>query len=81
MVMDVMQAASTLEKEGRSIIHMEVGQPGTPAPALARDAVARALEREPLGYTLALGNDALAIGSPAIIAKPTVSPLRVSGSS
>jgi aspartate/methionine/tyrosine aminotransferase len=38
---------------------MEVGQPGTPAPRAAREAVARALDRDTLGYTLALGMDAL----------------------
>ena len=40
-------------------MHMEVGQPGTPAPRAARVAAARALEAETLGYTMALGNDAL----------------------
>lgn len=54
IVMDVMEEARGLEAAGRSIIHMEVGQPGTPAPKAARDAVARALE-QPLGYTVALG--------------------------
>ena len=33
IVMDVMERARSLEAAGRSIIHMEVGQPGTPAPA------------------------------------------------
>ena len=55
IVMDVMEAARRAEAAGRSIIHMEVGQPGTPAPAGARAALAQALEREPLGYTVALG--------------------------
>ena len=32
IVMDVMEAARREEEAGRSIIHMEVGQPGTPAP-------------------------------------------------
>ena len=31
------------------------GQPATPAPRLAREALSRAMERETLGYTLALG--------------------------
>lgn len=55
IVMDVMEAARALEAEGRSIIHMEVGQPGTPAPAGARAAVAGAVQTEGLGYTVALG--------------------------
>ena len=40
---------------GGDIIHMEVGQPGTPAPRLAREAVGREIGRGPLGYTDALG--------------------------
>ena len=59
IVMDVMEAARQAESEGRHIMHMEVGQPGTPAPALARDAVAAAMRDDPLGYTVALGLPAL----------------------
>jgi aspartate/methionine/tyrosine aminotransferase len=59
MVMDVMRAASAQEAAGRSVIHMEVGQPGTPAPRAARLAAMRALESDTLGYTMALGTDAL----------------------
>ncbi|MBC7133226.1 MAG: aminotransferase class I/II-fold pyridoxal phosphate-dependent enzyme [Roseovarius sp.] len=55
IVMDVMEAARRAEAAGRRIIHMEVGQPGTPAPAGARAALARAMEAGPLGYTVALG--------------------------
>ncbi|MFV0386419.1 pyridoxal phosphate-dependent aminotransferase [Paracoccus sp. (in: a-proteobacteria)] len=54
IVMDVMEAAARAEAAGRHIIHMEVGQPGTPAPAGARQALSRALS-QPLGYTVALG--------------------------
>lgn len=59
IVMDVMRAALAAENAGRHIIHMEVGQPGTPAPQMARDVAARALQNDTLGYTMALGNDAL----------------------
>jgi aspartate/methionine/tyrosine aminotransferase len=59
IVMDVMQAASEREALGHNVIHMEVGQPGTPAPRAARARVASALERETLGYTVALGLPAL----------------------
>jgi aspartate/methionine/tyrosine aminotransferase len=59
IVMDVMQAAAEREAQGHKIIHMEVGQPGTPAPRAALDRVTRALDRETLGYTLALGLPAL----------------------
>ncbi|MDA7424154.1 pyridoxal phosphate-dependent aminotransferase [Thalassococcus lentus] len=59
IVMDVMEAARQAEQAGRHIIHMEVGQPGTPAPAAARDALAKAMQDESLGYTVALGLPAL----------------------
>ncbi|MEM7615439.1 MAG: aminotransferase class I/II-fold pyridoxal phosphate-dependent enzyme, partial [Pseudomonadota bacterium] len=55
IVMDVMEAARAAEAEGRHIIHMEVGQPGTPAPEAAREALVRAMAAGPLGYTVALG--------------------------
>jgi aspartate/methionine/tyrosine aminotransferase len=55
IVMDVMHAAAVLEAQGRSIIHMEVGQPGTPAPEAALARVKSALHSETLGYTAALG--------------------------
>ncbi len=55
IVMDVMEAARAAEAAGRHIIHMEVGQPSTPAPAGARAALARAMETDALGYTVALG--------------------------
>lgn len=54
IVMDVMEAARRAEEAGERIIHMEVGQPSTPAPALARAALERAID-EPLGYTVGLG--------------------------
>ncbi|WP_282601656.1 aminotransferase class I/II-fold pyridoxal phosphate-dependent enzyme [Paracoccus sp. PARArs4] len=54
IVMDVMADAARAEAAGRHIIHMEVGQPGTPAPEGARRALADALDA-PLGYTVALG--------------------------
>ena len=55
IVMDVMARASALEAQGRKVIHMEVGQPGTGAPEGARRAAAEAMEAGPLGYTLGLG--------------------------
>ena len=59
IVMDVMEAARRAEDAGRSIIHMEVGQPGTGAPVAATRALTRAMEDGPLGYTVALGLPAL----------------------
>ncbi len=55
IVMDVMEAARAAEAAGRHIIHMEVGQPGTPAPEGARAALAAAMEQDAMGYTVALG--------------------------
>lgn len=55
IVMDVMEEARAAEAAGRSIIHMEVGQPGTAAPRGARAHLAQAMEASPLGYSVALG--------------------------
>lgn len=55
IVMDVVRSATELEAQGRSIVHMEIGQPSTPAPRAALDRAASALQRETLGYTMALG--------------------------
>jgi aspartate/methionine/tyrosine aminotransferase len=59
IVMDVMEAARAAEERGRHVIHMEVGQPGTPAPRGALDALSGAMREEALGYTVALGLPAL----------------------
>jgi len=59
VVMDIMRAANERQAAGRDIVHMEVGQPGTPAPARVREAVKVAIDREVLGYTEALGIPAL----------------------
>ena len=55
MAMDVMAAAARLEAQGRRIVHMEVGQPATGAPATAIAAVRAALDGGPHGYTETLG--------------------------
>jgi aspartate/methionine/tyrosine aminotransferase len=59
IVMDVMEAARAAEDSGRHIIHMEVGQPSSPAPARARAVLAETMATDPLGYTVALGLPAL----------------------
>lgn len=59
LVMDVMEAAAAAEAAGRDIIHMEVGQPGTPAPEGALQALNEAMQGDALGYTVALGLPAL----------------------
>ena len=52
--MAMSREAGALEAAGRRILHLEVGQPATPLPVLARDAVRAHLD-EPLGYTNAAG--------------------------
>lgn len=59
IVMDVMRAAAARVAAGGDVIHMEVGEPGTPPPRRAIEAVERALRAGPIGYTQALGMDAL----------------------
>ena len=41
IVMDVMEQARLEEQGGRKIVHMEVGQPGTPAPKGAIKALSK----------------------------------------
>ncbi len=54
-VMEVMKAANARAAAGGDVIHLEVGQPSTPAPAPVRKAAEAALRSERLGYTEALG--------------------------
>ena len=55
IAMDVLRAANERQAAGAGVIHLEVGQPGSPAPALVLEAARRALTSEPIGYTDALG--------------------------
>ncbi|UUX49179.1 pyridoxal phosphate-dependent aminotransferase [Nisaea acidiphila] len=59
IVMDVMQAAEAREKAGGDVLHLEVGQPSTPAPRRVLEAAKRALDEDRIGYTLASGIDPL----------------------
>ena len=59
IAMDVMSAAAMRERGGASVIHMEVGEPGAPAPAAVRGAAAEVLAHGRIGYTEALGLPAL----------------------
>ena len=61
--MDVMEEARLLEEAGRDVVHMEVGQPGTPAPQAAVRRLTEAMQAcDPMGYTVALGLPALRRG-------------------
>ncbi|MGE4220328.1 MAG: pyridoxal phosphate-dependent aminotransferase [Alphaproteobacteria bacterium] len=55
MVMDVMRAANAREAAKQAVYHLEVGQPGTPAPQGVLRAAHAALDSQRLGYTEALG--------------------------
>lgn len=55
MVMDVMAAAARIEARGGHVIHMEVGQPASPAPKAALAAARGALDLGRIDYTSALG--------------------------
>jgi aspartate/methionine/tyrosine aminotransferase len=54
-VMEVMRAAFERERRGEAVLHLEVGQPSTPAPAGVIAAARAALDSDRLGYTDALG--------------------------
>ncbi|NQZ74451.1 MAG: pyridoxal phosphate-dependent aminotransferase, partial [Dinoroseobacter sp.] len=62
IVMDVLREANRLEEAGRSIVHMEVGQPATPAPQTAKAALRAGLDTGALGYTEGLGLPKLRAG-------------------
>ncbi|HJO69864.1 MAG TPA: aminotransferase class I/II-fold pyridoxal phosphate-dependent enzyme [Rhodospirillales bacterium] len=55
MVMDVMRSANEQAQKGIHVLHLEVGQPGTGAPAGVLEAAKSALVSDRLGYTDALG--------------------------
>jgi aspartate/methionine/tyrosine aminotransferase len=57
MAMDALREARALERAGRRIVHMELGEPGAPSPRLVREAAAAALaDGRALGYGEALGD-------------------------
>ncbi|MEQ8594188.1 MAG: aminotransferase class I/II-fold pyridoxal phosphate-dependent enzyme [Parvibaculum sp.] len=59
--MDILKRAKALEAQGRTVCHLEVGEPGAPPAPRVLEAVARALP-EPQGYTNAKGMTALREG-------------------
>jgi len=59
IAMDVMREAKTLARAGRSILHLEVGEPAAPSPRPVREAAMRALAQDRIAYTEALGQPAL----------------------
>ncbi|MBM3609085.1 MAG: aminotransferase class I/II-fold pyridoxal phosphate-dependent enzyme [Alphaproteobacteria bacterium] len=55
LAMDVFKEAARLSAGGHSIIRMEAGEPGAPAPLRVREAAMRALQDGRIGYTQTLG--------------------------
>lgn len=55
IVMDVLRAANARAALGHDVVHLEVGQPSTGAPAPVIEAAKRAIDTEELGYTEAFG--------------------------
>ena len=56
MAMDVMRLAAELEADGSDIVHLEVGQPCSPAPQKVIDALAASMGQvKTHGYSVALG--------------------------
>ncbi len=55
IVMDVMSAAARRAETHGDVLHLEVGQPGTPAPEGVRAAAKTAIDSRVLGYTVAFG--------------------------
>jgi len=55
IVMDVLERAHALEREGRHIIHLEVGEPDFPTPQCICDAALEAIRNEQTHYTHSLG--------------------------
>ena len=58
-VMEVMRAAELRTAAGHEVLHLEVGQPSTPAPHAVIEAAHRALDGDVLGYTTAAGIEPL----------------------
>jgi aspartate/methionine/tyrosine aminotransferase len=54
-VMEVQERAHRLEAQGRSIVHMEIGEPDFSAPPQVVEAAIDAMRTRQLGYTEALG--------------------------
>lgn len=55
IVMDVLEKAHEMEREGIDIIHLEVGEPDFDTPACIKEAACRALEAGHTHYTHSLG--------------------------
>ena len=59
IVMDVLERASRLEREGIDVIHLEVGEPDFDTPTCVKEAMIEALEAGATHYTHSLGDPRL----------------------
>src|SRR5690606_4720900 len=59
IVMDVLRAANRRQLAGGDVLHLELGQPATAAPAAVIEAARAALDVDRLGYTEAFGLERL----------------------
>jgi aspartate/methionine/tyrosine aminotransferase len=55
IALDVLRHANERAAAGGDVLHLEIGQPSTPAPTPVLEAARRALDGQGLGYTEALG--------------------------
>jgi (5-formylfuran-3-yl)methyl phosphate transaminase len=55
LVMSVLERACELEREGKRVIHLEVGEPDFPTPDCVREAAVKAIRDKRIGYTHSLG--------------------------
>jgi len=59
LVMDVLERARAMERDGIHVIHLEIGEPDFDTPQCVKDAACQALESGHTHYTHSLGNLAL----------------------
>jgi aspartate/methionine/tyrosine aminotransferase len=55
IVMDVMERSGEMESEGKSVVHLEVGEPDFKTPRVIEDAAVEAIRKGATGYTHSLG--------------------------
>jgi (5-formylfuran-3-yl)methyl phosphate transaminase len=55
LVMDILERAQELERQGEKVIHLEIGEPDFDTPAVVKDAANQALAQGHTGYTHSQG--------------------------
>ena len=59
LALDILGAAGALERAGRDIVHLELGEPGAPSPRPVLEAARAALDLGRIAYTESLGRPSL----------------------